>query len=77
MFVTKYFVDLIYELQEESIKAVICLQITTGYNLEDDRCECVALQDYKENEQVRDIFSIFLYAVEFSWVFLVTYKQQM
>ncbi|KAF6732730.1 Histone-lysine N-methyltransferase setd3 [Oryzias melastigma] len=26
--------------------------ITTGYNLEDDRCECVALQDYKENEQV-------------------------
>lgn len=28
------------------------LQITTGYNLEDDRCECVALQDYKENEQV-------------------------
>ncbi|CAB1335481.1 unnamed protein product [Coregonus sp. 'balchen'] len=25
--------------------------ITTGYNLEDDRCECVALQDYKENEQ--------------------------
>lgn len=28
------------------------MQITTGYNLEDDRCECVALQDYKENEQV-------------------------
>uniref|UniRef100_A0A3B3CJE1 protein-histidine N-methyltransferase n=1 Tax=Oryzias melastigma TaxID=30732 RepID=A0A3B3CJE1_ORYME len=28
------------------------VQITTGYNLEDDRCECVALQDYKENEQV-------------------------
>uniref|UniRef100_A0A3Q4N605 protein-histidine N-methyltransferase n=1 Tax=Neolamprologus brichardi TaxID=32507 RepID=A0A3Q4N605_NEOBR len=28
------------------------LQITTGYNLEDDRCECVALQDYKENEQI-------------------------
>ncbi|CAJ1074238.1 actin-histidine N-methyltransferase isoform X2 [Xyrichtys novacula] len=26
--------------------------ITTGYNLEDDRCECVALQDYKENEQI-------------------------
>ncbi|CDQ62671.1 unnamed protein product [Oncorhynchus mykiss] len=26
--------------------------ITTGYNLEDDRCECVALQDYKENDQV-------------------------
>ncbi|XP_039992950.1 actin-histidine N-methyltransferase isoform X2 [Xiphias gladius] len=25
--------------------------ITTGYNLEDDRCECVALQDYKKNEQ--------------------------
>uniref|UniRef100_A0AAQ5XH79 protein-histidine N-methyltransferase n=1 Tax=Amphiprion ocellaris TaxID=80972 RepID=A0AAQ5XH79_AMPOC len=28
------------------------VQITTGYNLEDDRCECVALQDYKENEQI-------------------------
>nr|XP_046269911.1 actin-histidine N-methyltransferase isoform X2 [Scatophagus argus] len=26
--------------------------ITTGYNLEDDRCECVAMQDYKENEQI-------------------------
>ncbi|XP_012708249.2 actin-histidine N-methyltransferase [Fundulus heteroclitus] len=26
--------------------------ITTGYNLEDDRCECVALKDYKENEQI-------------------------
>ncbi|XP_029585536.1 actin-histidine N-methyltransferase isoform X1 [Salmo trutta] len=26
--------------------------ITTGYNLEDDRCECVALQDYKENDQI-------------------------
>ncbi|KAM8917482.1 actin-histidine N-methyltransferase isoform 1-T2 [Spinachia spinachia] len=26
--------------------------ITTGYNLEDDRCECVALQDYKENQQI-------------------------
>ncbi|XP_028422149.1 LOW QUALITY PROTEIN: actin-histidine N-methyltransferase [Perca flavescens] len=26
--------------------------ITTGYNLEDDRCECVALHDYKENEQI-------------------------
>ncbi|XP_072314254.1 actin-histidine N-methyltransferase-like [Eucyclogobius newberryi] len=26
--------------------------ITTGYNLEDDRCECVALRDYKENEQI-------------------------
>uniref|UniRef100_A0AAX7VN26 protein-histidine N-methyltransferase n=1 Tax=Astatotilapia calliptera TaxID=8154 RepID=A0AAX7VN26_ASTCA len=26
--------------------------ITTGYNLEDDRCECVALQDCKENEQI-------------------------
>ncbi|XP_028994828.1 actin-histidine N-methyltransferase [Betta splendens] len=26
--------------------------ITTGYNLEDDRCECVALQDYKEDEQI-------------------------
>lgn len=31
---------------------LVHLQITTGYNLEDDRCECVALQDYKENEQV-------------------------
>ncbi|KAK2843033.1 hypothetical protein Q7C36_011248 [Tachysurus vachellii] len=26
--------------------------ITTGYNLEDDRCECVALHDYKEGEQI-------------------------
>lgn len=26
--------------------------ITTGYNLEDDRCECVALQDYKQNDQI-------------------------
>ncbi|XP_053553459.1 actin-histidine N-methyltransferase [Bombina bombina] len=26
--------------------------ITTGYNLEDDRCECVALQDFKEGEQI-------------------------
>ncbi|KAM9786546.1 actin-histidine N-methyltransferase isoform X2 [Syngnathus typhle] len=26
--------------------------ITTGYNLEDDRCECVALTNYKENEQI-------------------------
>ncbi|XP_057715652.1 actin-histidine N-methyltransferase isoform X3 [Corythoichthys intestinalis] len=26
--------------------------ITTGYNLEDDRCECVALRNYKENEQI-------------------------
>lgn len=31
----------------------LLLQITTGYNLEDDRCECVALQDYKKNEQVK------------------------
>lgn len=30
-------------------------QITTGYNLEDDRCECVALQDYKKNEQVNAV----------------------
>lgn len=30
-------------------------QITTGYNLEDDRCECVALQDYKKNEQVNTV----------------------
>nr|XP_023684573.1 histone-lysine N-methyltransferase setd3 [Paramormyrops kingsleyae]XP_023684574.1 histone-lysine N-methyltransferase setd3 [Paramormyrops kingsleyae] len=26
--------------------------ITTGYNLEDDRCECVALMDYKKDEQI-------------------------
>ncbi|XP_075700172.1 actin-histidine N-methyltransferase [Rhinoderma darwinii] len=26
--------------------------ITTGYNLEDDRCECVALQEFKEGEQI-------------------------
>ncbi|KAG8449133.1 hypothetical protein GDO86_015982 [Hymenochirus boettgeri] len=26
--------------------------ITTGYNLEDDRCECVALQDFKFGEQI-------------------------
>ncbi|XP_008320895.1 actin-histidine N-methyltransferase [Cynoglossus semilaevis] len=26
--------------------------ITTGYNLEDDRCECVALKDYKKNDQI-------------------------
>ncbi|XP_075470511.1 actin-histidine N-methyltransferase isoform X2 [Ascaphus truei] len=26
--------------------------ITTGYNLEDDRCECVALQDFMEGEQI-------------------------
>uniref|UniRef100_A0A8C9WSB3 protein-histidine N-methyltransferase n=1 Tax=Scleropages formosus TaxID=113540 RepID=A0A8C9WSB3_SCLFO len=26
--------------------------ITTGYNLEDDRCECVALQDYKKDDQI-------------------------
>ncbi|XP_061741811.1 actin-histidine N-methyltransferase [Nerophis ophidion] len=26
--------------------------ITTGYNLEDDRCECVALQDCKESQQI-------------------------
>ncbi|KAM4666314.1 actin-histidine N-methyltransferase isoform 9-T14 [Amazona ochrocephala] len=28
------------------------IQITTGYNLEDDRCECVALQDFKAGEQI-------------------------
>lgn len=37
----------------ELVKVVVVPQITTGYNLEDDRCECVALQDYKENEQVK------------------------
>ncbi|XP_004699177.1 actin-histidine N-methyltransferase [Echinops telfairi] len=26
--------------------------ITTGYNLEDDRCECVALQDFRAGEQI-------------------------
>ncbi|XP_063804534.1 actin-histidine N-methyltransferase [Pseudophryne corroboree] len=26
--------------------------ITTGYNLEDDRCECVALQEFKAGEQI-------------------------
>ncbi|XP_077394465.1 actin-histidine N-methyltransferase isoform X2 [Festucalex cinctus] len=26
--------------------------ITTGYNLEDDRCECVALRNFKQNEQI-------------------------
>ncbi|KAK1793159.1 hypothetical protein P4O66_011561 [Electrophorus voltai] len=31
---------------------IVAHKITTGYNLEDDRCECVALQDYKENEQI-------------------------
>lgn len=40
-------------MEADSVKGAVCLQITTGYNLEDDRCECVALQDYKENEQVR------------------------
>ncbi|XP_023484134.1 actin-histidine N-methyltransferase isoform X3 [Equus caballus] len=28
------------------------IQITTGYNLEDDRCECVALQDFRAGEQI-------------------------
>ncbi|ELW47217.1 Histone-lysine N-methyltransferase setd3 [Tupaia chinensis] len=28
------------------------IQITTGYNLEDDRCECVALQDFRPGEQI-------------------------
>lgn len=26
--------------------------ITTGYNLEDDRCECVALQDFQAGDQI-------------------------
>lgn len=34
----------------------VSFQITTGYNLEDDRCECVALHDYKESEQVSEIW---------------------
>ena len=25
---------------------------TTGYNLEDDRCECVALQDFQAGDQI-------------------------
>ncbi|CAB1331192.1 unnamed protein product, partial [Coregonus sp. 'balchen'] len=33
--------------------------ITTGYNLEDDRCECVALQDYKENDQLLAFLRVF------------------
>lgn len=38
---------------------IFSVQITTGYNLEDDRCECVALQDYKENQQVRvSVYSV-------------------
>ncbi|XP_017170622.1 actin-histidine N-methyltransferase isoform X2 [Mus musculus] len=28
------------------------IQITTGYNLEDDRCECVALQDFQAGDQI-------------------------
>ncbi|XP_032695409.1 actin-histidine N-methyltransferase isoform X4 [Lontra canadensis] len=28
------------------------IQITTGYNLEDDRCECVALRDFRAGEQI-------------------------
>jgi len=31
------------------------VQITTGYNLEDDRCECVALQDFRAGEQVGSV----------------------
>lgn len=44
---------------------IVYLQITTGYNLEDDRCECVALQDYKENEQVTIAYAVTTYAVVF------------
>lgn len=33
-------------------RVIADVQITTGYNLEDDRCECVALQDYEQNQQV-------------------------
>ncbi|MEQ2184353.1 Histone-lysine N-methyltransferase setd3 [Goodea atripinnis] len=36
----------------DDYRSVCVVNITTGYNLEDDRCECVALQDYKENEQI-------------------------
>ncbi|KAF3844319.1 hypothetical protein F7725_007482 [Dissostichus mawsoni] len=32
--------------------------ITTGYNLEDDRCECVALQDYKRTNRSNAEFVI-------------------
>lgn len=40
-------------LAEWIIQNIVHLQITTGYNLEDDRCECVALKDYKKNDQVK------------------------
>ena len=47
------------------MKIIVDLQITTGYNLEDDRCECVALQDYKENEQVTVAHTLlFLFATQ-------------
>lgn len=42
------------------------VQITTGYNLEDDRCECVALQDYKENEQVSRVRVAWTYGTLYS-----------
>lgn len=47
-------------------ETLVYLQITTGYNLEDDRCECVALQDYKENEQVKTRSSIIVLALFYS-----------
>lgn len=53
-FIDRYKEMYIKREREQITAIVVGLQITTGYNLEDDRCECVALQDYKENEQVRD-----------------------
>ncbi|NXD70596.1 SETD3 methyltransferase, partial [Eolophus roseicapillus] len=41
--------------------------ITTGYNLEDDRCECVALQDFKAGEQVAWFISSVDYS--FGWTY--------
>lgn len=49
---TGYVLLQIHLVRAALMTLLLNLQITTGYNLEDDRCECVALQDYKENEQV-------------------------
>ncbi|OBS68738.1 hypothetical protein A6R68_02719, partial [Neotoma lepida] len=35
-----------------SAQLLAFLRITTGYNLEDDRCECVALQDFQAGDQI-------------------------
>lgn len=55
----------------ESVKVAVSLQITTGYNLEDDRCECVALQDYKENEQVIASLSLVFRHEHFSPILII------